>query len=67
MYLNQDEIRAIIPGVELVVSQAARDVAFFSEALVLGPNRDRVLTEIRTEVLNPAKAALRKLRKELES
>ena len=65
MILTPAEIRAILPGVDSVVNQAARDVAFFSETLGLdNPERDRVLAELR-ETLNLAKSAQRKLEKEL--
>jgi hypothetical protein len=61
--LQPDEAQALLDGVNVVIKQKARDLAFFSEALALdNPERQKILTELGRD-LSWAKSAREKIQK----
>lgn len=58
--LTADEAQHLLDGINDVIEEKAREIAYLSEALTLGPNRDKILAELRVE-LDVAKSARRKV------
>lgn len=61
--LSTDEAQMLLDGINVVIKEKARDLAFFSEALALdNPDRDRVLDQFKGEMII-ARAARTKIQK----
>lgn len=59
--LTLDEAQVLLDGINVVIKEKARDLAFFTEALALdNPERPRIVSELRRD-LDVAKSAREKL------
>lgn len=58
------ERQLLLDGINAVIKAKAGDLAFFSEALPIGPDRDRIVAELRND-LKAARSARRRLNEEL--
>lgn len=59
--LTTDEAQALLDGINVVIREKTRDLAFFSETLDLdNPQRTEIITNLRKE-LDVAKSARRKI------
>jgi hypothetical protein len=60
--LTTDEAQALLDGINVVIHERAKDVAFFKEAGTPGPELDKVLSDLRRD-LDVAKSARKQIQK----
>lgn len=61
--LSTDEAQALLDGINVVLKEKVKDIAWFSKALPLGPARDRVLDQLRDEaiIIRSARSKIQKV------